>query len=309
MMIETENAQQISTSQARPANFVFIIGAMKCGTTSLFEILSQHYQICASKAKEPDYFTEDKNDEALDKYLALWNWKQNTHSIALESSVAYSKAPYISGVPERIDKAKLGQHKFIYILRHPLSRIESQIRHGLFAGWGKSLDDGIPDDAINFSRYAMQLEEYLSYFSRDSIMLVTLEEFMSNPNEVLVRMCQFLSIDDNFQFTEVTKTRNSGDFFNATANLSKVTQSGIGQFIAQKLLPAKAKNMIRNMIAGSNRNSKPRSDLGRWKLTPEEKETALKLLAEDLIKLEADYDIDIQKHWQISSNALMQNDN
>ncbi len=50
----------------------------------------------------------------------------------------------------------LGQYRFIYMLRNPLTRIESQLRHGLFAGWGKSLDAGIPDDAVYYSSYAMQ---------------------------------------------------------------------------------------------------------------------------------------------------------
>ena len=37
----------------KPDHFAFIIGAMKSGTTSLFEILSQHPQVCPSKIKEP----------------------------------------------------------------------------------------------------------------------------------------------------------------------------------------------------------------------------------------------------------------
>ena len=307
-MLKTDKTQQTNAGKIRPANFAIIIGAMKCGTTSLFDILSQHHQICASKTKEPDYFTEDRDDKALDKYLALWNWNQNTHSIALESSVAYSKAPYISGVPERIHHAAIGQHKFIYMLRHPLSRIESQVRHGLFAGWGKSLDNGIPGDAIKYSCYAMQLEEYLSYFSRDSIMLVTLEEFISEPLEVLFRICQFLNIDDSFQFTEVTETRNSGDFFNAAPNLSRVTQSSFGQFIAQKILPVKIKNIIRDIISKSNKSSNKPSNHGRWQLNSEEKATTLKSLAEDLIKLETEFDVDIQKHWQIQTDTLIQNE-
>ena len=34
-----------------------IIGAMKCGTTSLFDFLTSHPDVCAPRNKEPHYFT------------------------------------------------------------------------------------------------------------------------------------------------------------------------------------------------------------------------------------------------------------
>ena len=42
-----------------PDNFSIIIGAMKSGTTSLFEVLAQHPEICGAKKKEIDYFVKD----------------------------------------------------------------------------------------------------------------------------------------------------------------------------------------------------------------------------------------------------------
>jgi len=37
--------------------YVFIIGAAKCGTTALADLLDQHSNICLSYPKEPDFFT------------------------------------------------------------------------------------------------------------------------------------------------------------------------------------------------------------------------------------------------------------
>ena len=251
----------------KPDHFAFIIGAMKSGTTSLFEILSQHPQVCPSKIKEPDYFIKDRDESSLEDYLSLWDWRNNSHSIALESSVAYSKEPFITGVPERICKAELGRYRFIYMLRNPVTRIESQVRHGLFAGWGDSLDSGIPEDAINFSSYAMQLDKYLKFFPKDNIMLITLEEFKHGPNAVLSRICEFLEIDKGFKFSNVEKTRNSGEFFNASASVSRITQSSLGQFIAHKLLPATIKSWLRSLLTTLNNGKKKTSNLGRWQLT------------------------------------------
>ncbi len=43
-------------------NFALIIGAMKCGTTSLFSYLAQHPEISACQPKEPDFFSYDDHD-------------------------------------------------------------------------------------------------------------------------------------------------------------------------------------------------------------------------------------------------------
>lgn len=40
---------------------LIIIGAMKCGTTSLHNYLNLHPQICMSQDKEPEFFVEEKN--------------------------------------------------------------------------------------------------------------------------------------------------------------------------------------------------------------------------------------------------------
>jgi hypothetical protein len=303
-MEDTDKVIKTQKTGNKHDHFAFIIGAMKSGTTSLFDILSQHPQVCPSKIKEPDYFTKDNNESAHKDYLSLWDWHSDTHSIALESSVAYTKAPSITGVPERIYKSNLGSYRFIYMLRNPLTRIESQVRHGLFAGWGKSLDTGIPEDAINFSSYAMQLDQYLKYFPIDNILLVTLEEFKLNPDVILSRICQFLEIDKDFKFQDVRKIRNSGEFFNSSASVSRITQSSFGQFIAGKILPAKIKTLLRDTITRLSKGRNKTSNLARWQLTPEERNLVLNRLAGDLKRLESDFGVDIQKYWHIQPDIL-----
>ena len=113
----TDNSTKQNSIEEHPDSFALIIGAMKSGTTSLFDILSQHPQICPSKTKEPDYFVQDRDDKERESYLSLWNWNSNSHVVALESSVAYTKSPFITGVPERIKTSGLGKFKFIYMLR------------------------------------------------------------------------------------------------------------------------------------------------------------------------------------------------
>ena len=298
-MGNTNKIRKTQPSNNKPDRFAFIIGAMKSGTTSLFDILGQHPQVCPSKKKEPGYFTKDSNDHSHKSYLSLWDWQNNKHSIALESTVAYTNEPYITGVPNRIHNAGLGKYRFIYILRDPLTRIESQVRHSLFAGWGKPLDKGLPEDAIYFSSYAMQLDKYLEFFSREDIFLITLEEFKNNPHKVLFRICQFLEIDKDFKFKYVTTRRNSGEFFNASAGIMHLTQGHFGQFLAQKVLPKAVKNFLRNLITHLNKGKNKKSNLGRWQLTSGERRIILNRLEGDLQRLQDEFGVDIHKHWHI----------
>ncbi|NER51570.1 MAG: hypothetical protein F6J92_33995, partial [Symploca sp. SIO1A3] len=115
-------------------NFAVIIGAMKCGTTSLFYYLSEHPQITAAKDKEPHFFSYDSNfAKGMSCYQALWDW-QPEHLIALEASSTYTMHPKYLDVPERIAQVKDAEFRFIYVMRHPFARIESHIRHLLSGG-------------------------------------------------------------------------------------------------------------------------------------------------------------------------------
>ena len=50
-----------------------VIGAMKCGTTSLYRYLQQHPEICMSRTKEPNFFVREKNyDKGIEWYQSLF---------------------------------------------------------------------------------------------------------------------------------------------------------------------------------------------------------------------------------------------
>ncbi|MEL7023457.1 MAG: sulfotransferase [Pseudomonadota bacterium] len=294
------SAEQNSHASTRPNDFALIIGAMKSGTTSLFEVLRQHPQICGANVKEPDYFLKDQSDP--ESYLNLWRWQGERHKIAMEASVAYAKMPYFQGVPERIKNSNLGRFKFVYVLRDPLKRIESQVRHGIFAGWSRSLDEGIPDDALQYSRYATQLDAYLEHFDRNDFFLVTLEEFKQRPNAVLAQICEFLNVDADFQFSDAETVRNSGEFFSAPKSVAQVTQGTLGQFIAKHLLPAGLKNWLRRLLTKIGQRSVSTDDKERWRLSPAERSQVLDFLADDLKRLETEFGVDIGSRWSLNQS-------
>ena len=42
-----------------PSRFAFIVGAPRCGTTTLASFLKQHPEVCFSAVKEPHYFAQN----------------------------------------------------------------------------------------------------------------------------------------------------------------------------------------------------------------------------------------------------------
>jgi len=281
-------------------NFVIVIGAMKSGTTSLFNILGQHPEICSAKTKDADFFCNEPRDLSNNSYQSQYHWNPGVHKVALEASVAYTKAPYVKDIPKKIYSSGFGDFKFIYMLRHPLRRIESQIRHGIFAGWGKSLDEEFPQSAVEFSKYGLQLEKYLKYYGEEKVHLLTMEDFKSTPNLMLKNICQFLDINSEFKFSNPNEVYNSGAFFNGSKITAKITQSRFGQTIANKFLTPDMKNLIRNFLSIENPTSQEQDECkNRWRLNDSEEQRILDLLKADLNRLEIKYGVDVRSVWNL----------
>lgn len=277
--------------------FGLIIGAMKAGTTSLFEVLAQHPQVCASRVKEPGFFARDSQaPEEWSDYLALWNWDPTVHRIAIEASTTYTKVPFVQGVPQRIEARSGHEFRFIYMIRDPIARIASQVRHGLYEGWGQSLDEGISDDLIAFSRYAMQLDQYVEVFPRSSVLVLTLEEFRSAPERVLARTCEFLGVAPDYEFRDPGAPRNRGDFFEVPRPIAWMAKSRAVRSVVSRL-PQGIHRWLRESVAGLGAGR--RRTLGRWSPNEVEREQILDLLSPDLQRLRQHYGVDIARWWGI----------
>lgn len=78
---------------------LFIVGAMKSGTTTLHNYLNMHPDIFMSqKPKEPQYFVQELNwSKGEDWYLSLFEAAGDAKIIG-ESSTDYSKLPRYQGL-------------------------------------------------------------------------------------------------------------------------------------------------------------------------------------------------------------------
>lgn len=67
---------------------IFIVGAAKAGTTSLYYLLGQHPQLCTPVVKEPNYFSNQVDDDITglgsgpgDKNTVWTNDKTTYHAL------------------------------------------------------------------------------------------------------------------------------------------------------------------------------------------------------------------------------------
>jgi len=110
--------QHVSGGRAlRRPNF-FIIGAPKCGTTSLSVWLSEHPNIFMSPIKEPHFFNTDDRQAVttLDQYEALFCDATEEHLAVGEASVWYLSS--VEAVPAIVRYQP--EARFIVMVRNPL---------------------------------------------------------------------------------------------------------------------------------------------------------------------------------------------
>lgn len=261
--------------------FVLIIGAMKSGTTTIFDYLAEHPEIAPSTRKEPNFFANDDNfRKGMDWYRSLWAFNPQVHNLALEGSTHYTKVPYFPNAAERIASVEEANFKFIYIIRNPIDRIESHYAHLITSETTKdelearSYSLKIFPRMIDTSRYAMQIEQYYNRFPRDSILLLDFDDLKKNSQQLLVETCDFLEIDSKFKFSPIK---------HANKSKGKAIDGSLWRHVepAARNWPKIPKKVFRKIF--SQQLSQ------KYKLTESQKELILKELKEDILKLNQEF--------------------
>jgi hypothetical protein len=200
----------------------FIIGAPKCGTTSLYEYLKGHPQVYMSAAKEPGYFAPDNllpgshelrhgTDEP--RYLALFADAEVATRIG-EATVGYIFSEQAPGLLHEFDP----QARIIAMFRNPVEMIHSLHNQRLSEGREQNADFGEaiaaeeqvdgeqpPEDVRRrmgayrdrglFSQY---LSRWRDVFGPEQVHVVILEDMEREPEREFRRVLEFLGVDPDY---------------------------------------------------------------------------------------------------------------
>jgi len=175
-----------------------VIGTGKSGTTSLYEYLNRHPDVFLTEVKEPEFFSRDNvYEKGLDWYASLFADARPGQLLG-ECSTTYTRWPHTADASTRIAKT-LPNAKLICIMRHPVDRAYSHYCHHMRYEVTMTFEQAIEDDHlfVDCSLYMDQLDRFLRFFSRESVLGLLLDDLRSDPGAMLGGVQRFLGLNEH----------------------------------------------------------------------------------------------------------------
>lgn len=261
---------------------LFIVGAPKCGTTSLAYYLKQHPEIFFPERKEPHFFGTDLNApypyfiRDLKEYSNLFSDVKNEKIIG-EASVWYI---YLKRAAAEI-KAFCPHAKIIIMLRNPVDMMYSLHSQRLYTGnediadfqaaleaeedrkRGRYIPKGVNLVEGLFYRkvamYTSQVKRYLDIFNHKNVHIIIFDDFEKNTSEAYRQTLHFLGVSENFypDFTILNKNKSIRNL--ALRNFMKNPPMIVRKI--KKALPRSLLSVIRHTIIKLNTSCQKRSPM------------------------------------------------
>jgi hypothetical protein len=202
--------------------FVFIVGAPRCGTTTLSHLLKNHPQVCSPMVKEPHFFAQhdlrELDEDALREIVQrdyldrFFPACPPGRTVGADSSVTYlytpeQMAPILKLWPDS---------RFVIALRDPLEMLPSLHKRLLTLGDEDIRDfedawHAVPDRAAGrriprrnadprwlrydeAGRFGSYVERFFATVGREHCLVVSFDDLTSEPVAVARRLFDFLGL-------------------------------------------------------------------------------------------------------------------
>jgi hypothetical protein len=192
----------------------FVIGAPKCGTTSLHRYLDAHPDIAMTSVKEPLIFAAADWEQRVAEYDSLL---APGPRICGESSTGYSAYPWQPDIPERV-RTLVPDARIVYLVRDPVPRTLSHYAQNLWdhkpvRPFDELMDD--LEDPLNMpvwcSRYATQIERWIDRFGAEQVLVVDGRDLQHRRRETVQRIAGFLGADPAYSSPDWVAEHNARD--------------------------------------------------------------------------------------------------
>lgn len=173
-----------------------LIGAMKCGTSTLAEQLAHQQGVFMTTPKEPNFFSDDDIfARGPDWYRALFD-AAGAGELKGEASTHYTKMPTYPQTLARMT-AMLPELKLVYMIRDPMARAISHYIHE----WTERRMALGPDRAflevpeiVEYGRYGTQIAPYVAAYGVENVCLTSLEQIKADGPAEFARIAAFLGL-------------------------------------------------------------------------------------------------------------------
>ena len=206
------------TAGSRMHPSFLIVGAQRCGTTSLYKTLSQHPSVVPAVLHKGVHFFDTEYHRGMAWYLGHFPARRpGAPAITGESSPYYMFHPH---APRRI-AANLPDVRLLVLLRDPVERAYSAHSHELARGYETEpferaleleaertagerermlADESYQSHHLQHNsylargRYVEQLEHLAEVFGRDRVHVIDSDEFFADPQPAFDGVCDFLEL-------------------------------------------------------------------------------------------------------------------
>jgi hypothetical protein len=224
---------------------LFLIGGMRCGSTTLHLLLGQHPEIFMSPVKEPMFYVA----EAMRRAIPVGDHAQAEHRRELEDFVGRGKyrerelyeslfrgvadEPFVGESSHYLYHPKVSRTIFedcreariVVSLREPIQRLYSEylflVRENkaersfrdFVLGSVEVASDGtvreVRGSRLNKSLYSERLRHWIEVFGADNVKTVLFRDFVRDPSRLCQEIYQWLGVDSSFR-PQIIHTERSG---------------------------------------------------------------------------------------------------
>ena len=268
-----------------------VVGAPKCGTTSLYHYLAQHPEVFLPRQKELHYFSREElaqnsrgpgDEHALRSACATREeyegWYAGAGGARAVGEVSPSYLYYGEGAAGRMREV-LGRARIVIAVRDPIDKAFSQYMHlvrdnreplpfreGLAAEERRTRDGWAALwRYAGSSLYAAGVRRYREVFGEENVRVIVNEDLRGDPQRVLAELFEFVGVDPSFR-PDTSRVHHRSGRPKSKRLANALSKPGPLSSMARALLPDGLRTRVRGFLQNANTGEKGDLDPGAREL-------------------------------------------
>ena len=226
-----------------------IVGAMKCGTTTLQAQLAAQPGVFMTTPKEPNFFSDDA------VFARGLGWYRGLFAAAApgdlkgEASTHYTKRPTHPRTLERMHP-HLPAVRIVYMIRNPVQRAISHYIHE----WSEGRMGADPaaeftrhPEMVDYGRYGWQIAPWIAAYGAEAVLLTSLEQLTAAPQQELARIARHVGLTREAVWQDDLGAQNvSAERVRRLPLESVLVYNPVAAALRRALVPKRIRTAIRN---------------------------------------------------------------